>query len=164
MSLRELAVRFDLQQAVLIGPQQQLLAAVHVELPENTGEVMADGDAGNTEPFGNVLIRGAWPIRQTISRSRPVNEVSGDVAERRGGGSSSMDGSVHCKSAARPLFIQGCGVGEAADVADGSEQYHRRLNGQDNAVDSDETDPTMWALSSMLLRRMMRVLGTEVFT
>ena len=57
MQVGGLLVRAEFYEAVLMGPKQQLLAAVHVELTENIGEVMADRDAGNAETFRNVLVR-----------------------------------------------------------------------------------------------------------
>ncbi len=57
MQVDGLLIRAEFYEAVLVGPEQQLLAAVHVELTENVGEVVANGDAGNAETFRNVLVR-----------------------------------------------------------------------------------------------------------
>ena len=56
MQVGGLLIRAEFYEAVLMGPKQQLLAAVHVELAENAGEVMAYGDAGNAETLCNVLV------------------------------------------------------------------------------------------------------------
>ncbi len=56
MYVSGLLVRAEFQEAVLMRTKQKLLTAVHVELAENTGEMMAYGYAGNAETLGNVLV------------------------------------------------------------------------------------------------------------
>lgn len=56
LTRRPLPVAIQLQEPMLLRPEEQLLPATHIKFAEHVAEVMANGGGANEESAGNIFI------------------------------------------------------------------------------------------------------------